>query len=107
MTVPKPIAEISAQLCRKLKIFFCDIDDTYGKRSYDKWPQARKYRDFREMLDAEDHRARIDVLLYPDQLPKRLQPRERCGVAFDRLIDQNDLGVNVAPEIRFDVGCSE
>ena len=28
MTVPKPIAEIRAQLCRKLKIFFCDIDDT-------------------------------------------------------------------------------
>ena len=28
MTEPKPIAEIPAQLCRKLSIFFCDIDDT-------------------------------------------------------------------------------
>ncbi|MBN2552802.1 MAG: HAD hydrolase family protein, partial [Spirochaetales bacterium] len=25
---PKPIAELPAQLCRNLKILFCDIDDT-------------------------------------------------------------------------------
>ncbi|MBN2475550.1 MAG: Gfo/Idh/MocA family oxidoreductase [Pirellulales bacterium] len=31
----------------------CDVDDLYAKRAYDKWPQARRYRDFREMLDAE------------------------------------------------------
>lgn len=29
----------------------CDIDDVYAKKAYDKWPQARRYRDFREMLD--------------------------------------------------------
>ena len=31
----------------------CDIDQLYAKRSYDKYPQARRYRDFREMLETE------------------------------------------------------
>jgi hypothetical protein len=32
------------------------VDDVYAKRSYDRWPDARKYRDFREMLDKEGDR---------------------------------------------------
>lgn len=32
----------------------CDVDDVYAKKAFDKWPQARRYRDFREMLRAED-----------------------------------------------------
>ncbi len=31
----------------------CDVDDVYAKRTYDRYPQARRYRDFREMLEAE------------------------------------------------------
>ncbi|NOX54273.1 MAG: Gfo/Idh/MocA family oxidoreductase [Planctomycetes bacterium] len=31
----------------------CDVDQVYAKRSFDRWPKARRYRDFREMLDAE------------------------------------------------------
>jgi len=31
----------------------CDVDDQYGAKSFDLWPQARRYRDFREMLDKE------------------------------------------------------
>jgi predicted dehydrogenase len=31
----------------------CDVDDVYAKKSYDHWSDARRYRDFREMLDAE------------------------------------------------------
>jgi predicted dehydrogenase len=31
----------------------CDVDDVYAKKAFDKWPQARRYRDFREMLRAE------------------------------------------------------
>jgi predicted dehydrogenase len=34
-------------------VALCDVDDVYGKKSFDKWPQARKYRDYREMLQAE------------------------------------------------------
>lgn len=32
----------------------CDVDDVYADRSYKNWPQARRYRDFREMLEAEE-----------------------------------------------------
>ena len=31
----------------------CDVDDVHAKKAFDKWPQARRYRDFREMLQAE------------------------------------------------------
>ena len=34
----------------------CDVDQVYARRSYDQWPQAKRYRDFREMLDAEGER---------------------------------------------------
>jgi predicted dehydrogenase len=34
----------------------CDVDDAYAKKAFDRWPQARRYRDFREMLAAEDDR---------------------------------------------------
>lgn len=34
----------------------CDVDDLYGKKAYDKWPQARRYRDYREMLESEGDR---------------------------------------------------
>jgi GFO/IDH/MocA oxidoreductase family protein len=34
-------------------VALCDVDDVYAKRSYDLWPQAKRYRDFREMLDSE------------------------------------------------------
>ena len=31
----------------------CDVDDVYARKAYEKWPDARRYRDFREMLDKE------------------------------------------------------
>ena len=31
----------------------CDVDDAYAKKAFDRWPQARRYRDYREMLQAE------------------------------------------------------
>ena len=34
----------------------CDVDDVHAKKTYDIFPQARKYRDFRELLAAEGDR---------------------------------------------------
>jgi predicted dehydrogenase len=34
-------------------VALCDVDDVYAKKAFDRWPQARRYRDFREMLAAE------------------------------------------------------
>jgi predicted dehydrogenase len=32
----------------------CDVDDVYAQKSYDRWPQAKRFRDYREMLEAID-----------------------------------------------------
>jgi predicted dehydrogenase len=41
-------------------VALCDVDDVYAKKAFDRWPQARRYRDFREMLHAEG--AKIDAV---------------------------------------------
>ncbi|MBP8261913.1 MAG: Gfo/Idh/MocA family oxidoreductase [Verrucomicrobia bacterium] len=37
-------------------VALCDVDDAYAQKAYDKWPQARRYRDFRELLQTEADR---------------------------------------------------
>ncbi len=34
-------------------VALCDVDDVHAKKAFDRWPQARRYRDYREMLRAE------------------------------------------------------
>ncbi len=34
-------------------VALCDVDDLHAKKTYDKFPQARRYRDFRELLVSE------------------------------------------------------
>ncbi|UCG49976.1 MAG: Gfo/Idh/MocA family oxidoreductase [Phycisphaerales bacterium] len=33
--------------------YLCDVDQAYARRTYDRFPEAKRYRDFREMLDSE------------------------------------------------------
>jgi len=33
--------------------YLCDVDDVYAKRTFDRFPEAKQYRDYREMLAAE------------------------------------------------------
>lgn len=37
-------------------VALCDVDDLYAKKAYDRWPQARRCRDFRDLLQAEGDR---------------------------------------------------
>ena len=34
-------------------VALCDVDDQHAKKSYDEHPDARRYRDFRELLATE------------------------------------------------------
>ena len=34
-------------------VALCDVDDVYADKAYKRWPKARKYRNYREMLEAE------------------------------------------------------
>ncbi len=47
-------------------VALCDVDEVYAKKAFDKWPQARRYRDFREMLDAEGDRIDAVYIGTPD-----------------------------------------
>ncbi|MHC4120383.1 MAG: Gfo/Idh/MocA family protein [Planctomycetota bacterium] len=47
------ITSISEQPGTRIALL-CDVDDVYAKRTYDRFPKAKVYRDYREMLNAED-----------------------------------------------------
>jgi predicted dehydrogenase len=49
------IASIGKQAGTRIA-FLCDVDDVYAKKTYDRFPRARVYRDYREMLNAEDNK---------------------------------------------------
>ena len=46
------IQSIGKQAGTKIAVL-CDVDDVYADRTYKVYPEARRYRDYREMLEAE------------------------------------------------------
>ena len=47
-------------------VALCDVDDVYAKKAHDHWPQARRYRDFREMFATEGDRIAAVHVATPD-----------------------------------------
>jgi predicted dehydrogenase len=47
-------------------VALCDVDWGYAKPIFDRYPNAKKYRDFREMLDKEDKNIDGVVVATPD-----------------------------------------
>jgi hypothetical protein len=87
-------------------VALCDIDDAYGKRSYDKWPQARKYRDFREMLEAEGDKIDAMYCGTPDHthaiitLPALRKNKHVCCVKpLTRTLEENRVVVECAKKV--------
>jgi hypothetical protein len=79
------------------------VDDVYAKRSYDKWPQARKHRDFREMLDAEGDKIDAVYCGTPDHshaviCVAALKNKKHlcCVKPLTRTIDENRIVVEAA-----------
>jgi len=57
------------QECEKVGfeiVALCDVDHAYAKRSFDRWPQARRYKDFRELLATEADRLDAVYIGTPD-----------------------------------------
>ncbi len=44
----------------------CDVDDRHAAKVFDKFPNARKYKDFRVMLDKEDRNIDGVIIATPD-----------------------------------------
>ena len=87
-------------------VALCDIDDSYGKRSYAKWPQARKYRDFREMLEAEGDKIDAMYCGTPDHthaiitLPALRKKKHVCCVKpLTRTLEENRVVVDCAKKM--------
>ena len=47
-------------------VALCDVDDKYAAKVFDRFPNARKYKDFRVMLDKEDKNIDGVVIATPD-----------------------------------------
>jgi predicted dehydrogenase len=47
-------------------VALCDIDDSYAAKTFEKYPKARKYKDFRVMLDKEDKNIDAVIIATPD-----------------------------------------
>jgi predicted dehydrogenase len=46
--------------------FLCDVDHEYAKPVFEEYPQARRYRDYREMLDKENDNLDAVLVATPD-----------------------------------------
>jgi predicted dehydrogenase len=46
--------------------FLCDVDHEYAKSTFEEYPQAKRYRDYREMLDKEDKNIDAVLVATPD-----------------------------------------
>ena len=47
-------------------VALCDVDWKYGARTFERYPKAKKYRDFRKMLDKEGKNIDAVVVATPD-----------------------------------------
>ena len=49
-------------------VALCDVDDQRAAPAYRRWPQARRYKDYREMLDRESDKIDAVVVSTPDHV---------------------------------------
>lgn len=49
-------------------VALCDVDDERAARAYQTWPNARRYKDYRELLDQEGDRIDGVVVATPDHV---------------------------------------
>ncbi|MHC4864719.1 MAG: Gfo/Idh/MocA family protein [Planctomycetota bacterium] len=49
-------------------VALCDVDDEKAKETFEKFPQVKKYRDFRQMLEKEDKNIDAVIVSTPDHV---------------------------------------
>lgn len=83
----------------------CDVDDVYAKKAYDHWPEARRYRDFREMLETEGDKIDAVYCGTPDHthaiinLPVLRRKKHLCCVKpLTRTVEECRVVVQAAQE---------
>ncbi len=96
------ITSISEQKGTRIA-FLCDVDDAYARHTYDRFPKAKVYRDYREMLNAEDDRIDAVYCGTPDHshavislAALRKGKHVLCVKPLTRTIDENRFLVREA-----------
>jgi predicted dehydrogenase len=81
----------------------CDVDDVYAEKAFTKWPQAKRFRDFREMLPELDKEIDAVYCGTPDHshavitLESLRHKKHVCCVKpLTRTIRENQVVVDVA-----------
>lgn len=81
-------------------VALCDVDHSYAKKAFDRWPQARRYKDYREMLAAEADRIDAVYCGTPDHTHAlitvaalRLKKHVCCVKPLTRTINELDVVV--------------
>ncbi len=49
-------------------VALCDLDDAVAARSFERWPNAKRYRDYRRMLDQEGNNIDALIVATPDHM---------------------------------------
>ncbi len=81
----------------------CDCDDVYAKKAFDRWPQARRYRDYREMFQAEGDKIDAVYCGTPDHTHAvivrealRHKKHVQCVKPLTRTIDESRVLMDAA-----------
>jgi predicted dehydrogenase len=64
--VGRPFLQGCAQEQAARIAFLCDVDHQYARPVFEEYPQAKRYRDYREMLDKEDKNIDAVLVATPD-----------------------------------------
>ncbi|MCU0918050.1 MAG: Gfo/Idh/MocA family oxidoreductase [Planctomycetes bacterium] len=64
--VGRPFLQGCAQEPGTRIAFLCDVDHQYARPVFEEYPQARRYRDYREMLEKEDQNIDAVLVATPD-----------------------------------------
>ena len=96
------ITSISEQKGTRIA-FLCDVDDVYAGKTYKRFPKAKVYRDYREMLEAEDDKIDAVYCGTPDHTHTvislaalRKGKHVLCVKPLTRAIDENRFLVTEA-----------
>jgi predicted dehydrogenase len=83
-------------------VALCDVDDKRGSRAFKMFPKAKRYRDYRRLLDTEDKRIDAVVVATPDHvhIPASVKAM-RMGkhVYCEKPLGQNIHEVRLATEV--------
>jgi len=83
-------------------VAMCDVDDKRASKAFDEFPKAKKYHDYRKLLDKEDKNIDAVVCAAPDHVHipiSVMAMRMGKGIYCEKPLGQNINEIRVATEV--------